>query len=146
VHTSFSLYCYPLVMSTTATLFLDNNAFVGDIPEELYLLTGLSRLQISNNTGLTGNISSGIGAMSNLTTLVASNTSLSGSIPESLFSLTKLQYLDLHMANFNGGLSQSFSNLNELGSVMLSNNSFSGSIPSGFAELSFLSKFLILHW
>jgi hypothetical protein len=112
----------------------------------LYSLTGLSRFQISNNTDLTGNISTAVGKLSNLTSLGASNTSLSGSIPESLFWLTKLQQLDLHMNDFTGGLSEFFANLTELGSVMLSDNSFRGVIPPGIAELSFLSTLLLFCW
>jgi hypothetical protein len=120
----------------TATLLLDNNALMGDIPDELYLLTSLSRLQVSNNTGLTGKISFAVGRMSNLTSFDASDTSLSGSIPESLFSLTKLQYLDLHRGNFNGRLSQSFA----LSSLI------SGAIPAGLAKLSFLRRLLMLSY
>lgn len=134
VHTS----CAPKL---TATLFLDNNEFVGDVPDDLYSLTNLSRLQLSNNTGLTGPISTSVGKMTNLISFKASNTSMGGSIEDSLFSLTKLQHLDLYMGSFNGGLSASFANLTELSSLKLYNNSFSGTIPAGLAQATYLSKF-----
>ena len=131
----------PCAPKLTATLFLDNNEFVGDVPEDLYSLTNLSRLQLSNNTGLTGPVSTAVGKVTNLISFRASNTRMGGPIPDSLFSLTNLQHLDLYMGSFNGGLSASFANLTELASLKLYNNSFSGTIPAGLAQAKYLSKF-----
>ena len=119
---------------------MEDNLFTGALPDELFEMTSLVRLHMSNNPGLSGSLSSNMGNLSNMLVFRASNTSLGGPLPESLFAMTKLQDLDLFLGSFNGGLSNSFSNLTEIESIKLYSNALTGTIPAGMAQSTFLSK------
>ena len=119
---------------------MEANSFTGSIPEELYTMTSLTRLHLSNNTGLVGSLSSSLGNLNNMITFRASNTRLGGPLPESMFAMIKLQDLDLFYNSFDGTLSTAFSNLTEIEHIRLHSNLLTGTIPAGMAQSSFLSK------
>ncbi|KAG0795528.1 hypothetical protein G6F22_005095 [Rhizopus arrhizus] len=73
----------------------------GTIPDQLYSLTGLQILDLSNNR-LTGQISSSIGNLVNLERLNLGHNSLTGLIPDQISQLTKLQSLSLNYNLLNG--------------------------------------------
>ncbi|KAG0745162.1 hypothetical protein G6F23_004623 [Rhizopus arrhizus] len=73
----------------------------GTIPEQIYSLTKLQTLDLSNNR-FTGQISSNIGNLVNLHRLNLGRNSLTGPIPDQLAQLTKLQSLTLNYNLLNG--------------------------------------------
>jgi hypothetical protein len=140
VFTNFRLLIPLRFLLLSGTLNIGKNGFTGTLPEELYTLTNLTSLDLSN-TNLRGEISSDIGALSRLIHFVAGNTEMSGTLPEQLFSLGELHTLDLSFGNFTGSLSESFSNLTNIDVAQLHNNGFDGTIPPGFERLPFLRKY-----
>lgn len=139
---TFSDFLFICLTSLWLSELLDigSNGFTGALPEELYELTNLVSLNVSD-TNIRGEISSGIGAMSNLFHLYAGSTGVGGSLPTQFFSLNQLQKLDLSVANFTGTLSESFSNLTNLDLIKLDHNRFNGTIPLGLENLPFLGTF-----
>ena len=121
------------------TLNFGNNGFTGTVPKELYALTNLTTLDLSN-TKLYEEISTAIGAMSQLVYFRAANTGIRGTLPTQLFSLAELRTLDLSSGKLTGSLSESFSKLTNLDVAILHNNGFTGTIPAGFGRLPFLGK------
>jgi len=77
----------------------------GTIPSEIFKITTLSELDISNNT-LDGNLPGGLnGLNSSLTILNLSNNNLSGDIPDDFYaSLTALETLNLNNNNFGSNM------------------------------------------
>ncbi|CAO2821098.1 unnamed protein product [Amaranthus hypochondriacus] len=73
---------------------MSNNELQGEIPDEIFSLTGLVSLDLSSNT-LSGTISAKVGQLTALEFLDLSNNHLSGEIPDSLANLNFLSILDL---------------------------------------------------
>jgi hypothetical protein len=128
------------------TLYLNDNALSGEVPEELYSLSGLTKLNLSNNTNVSGTLSSRIGQLLNLEELIAMNTTMAGNLPEELFTLAELRKLDLSFGQWSGSLSESVTGLTNLESAVLHSNSFSGIIPNDFALLSSLRELLVVFF
>jgi hypothetical protein len=128
-------------LSQSEILNVGSNGFTGTLPEELYTLSTLATLDLSN-TKLRGELSIDVGGLSKLISFRASNTQMSGTLPTQLFSLTNLWTLDLSFGDFTGSLSGlPFSDLTDLDTALLSHNRFTGTIPSGLENLPYLSKF-----
>lgn len=103
-------------------LTLFSNNLVGNLPEEIGVLTNLTSLILPSNK-LVGTIPSTIGELTNLTSLVLGMNELSGSIPSEISNLTNLQSLGVQNNKFNGPLPD-FSSLTKLVDVDISNNLF----------------------
>jgi len=84
---------------------LSGHQITGTIPSEIFKITTLSELDISNNT-LDGNLPGGLnGLNSSLTILNLSNNNLSGDIPDDFYaSLTALETLNLNNNNFGSNM------------------------------------------
>ncbi|KAJ1687970.1 hypothetical protein LUZ63_019360 [Rhynchospora breviuscula] len=83
------------------SLDLSGNNLVGNIPEEIGALEGLTNLNLSRNK-LSGFIPRSIGNLQLLESLDFSNNELSGSIPSSLADLTFLSHLNMSYNNLSG--------------------------------------------
>ena len=127
-------------------LTLESNDFSGTIPNEIYTLSSLRRLRLSNNTELAGTLSADISQMNSIVELGLANTGLGGTLPDGLFDLTSLQSLELSKASFSGILSESFQQLTNLDHLRLNNNTFQGMLPSAFANLTYLRKCETADW
>lgn len=92
------------------SLTLDFVGVSGQIPEELALLTGLTRLSIR---------SEGVGS-----------PSLSGSLPESIGMLENLETIRLNENNIGGVLPTTIGGLSNIRVFLLGGNSIGGTIPS----------------
>ncbi|KAK2447455.1 protein NSP-INTERACTING KINASE [Trifolium repens] len=91
------------------------------------------------SAGLSGVISSGIGNLSHLRTLLLQNNQLSGPIPVEIGNLLELQTLDLSGNQLVGNIPSSLGSLTHLSYLRLSNNKLSGLIPQLVANLTGLS-------
>ncbi|RWR90748.1 Protein kinase domain-containing protein [Cinnamomum micranthum f. kanehirae] len=84
---------------------------------------------LSNNRGLTGPVSSMIGNLQNLTTLILAGCQFSGNIPNEIGNLTKLSYLALNSNNFTGEMPPSFGMLSNVTWLDVAENQLSGPLP-----------------
>ncbi|RDX67980.1 putative LRR receptor-like serine/threonine-protein kinase, partial [Mucuna pruriens] len=91
------------------------------------------------SAGLSGTISSGIGNLSHLHTLLLQNNQLSGPIPTEIGKLLELQTLDLSGNQLDGAIPNSLGFLTHLSYLRLSKNKLSGQIPQLVANLTGLS-------
>jgi Leucine-rich repeat (LRR) protein len=146
--------------SSLKILHLHKNSFGWQsIPEELFDLTNLQELELSDSmfsgtlstkvgnmvslksfsligNELTGQIPSEIGMLQNLKDLELSNNSWFGTLPASVTGLVSLEalFLDndkIDLAGISGPL-RSFTSMPKLRELHLSKNSFTGTIPNDF--------------
>lgn len=151
-------------LSQLGYLIINKNTISGEIPTNMYELTNLTHLDLSNNIYLYGNISSDIenlvvlknlklhftgingtipneiGNLSELEILDLGSTLLGGEIPESLSKLVKLRTLILHKCDFISSIPKSFDNLIELTSLDLNGNGLYGNIPTELGALGNLKQ------
>jgi len=139
IHISFNQFSrFPSeIYSLTGlqVLSLSNNPMTGTIPGELSKLTSLLYFSC-NSCGFQGTIPLFFGSkLSSMTYLSLANNKLTGSIPSVLANLPNLQYIDLSSQTpRGGGISgnvPSFKSLT-LSQIYLSKNKLSGTLPSDF--------------
>jgi hypothetical protein len=109
---------------------LPANNLGGDLPDEVYSLTKLTKLIMDDNKNISGSISTLIGNLQDLIFFDLDHNNMDGSLPEELFTLTKLEALDLNSNQFTGALSPSIGNLSELVVLQIEDNLFSGDVPT----------------
>jgi Leucine-rich repeat (LRR) protein len=102
--------CYSIEYTTE--LDLSNSGLTGEIPSEIGNLTNLTKLYLNGNQ-LTGSIPPEIGNLTNLTRLILYNNQLTGSIPSEIGNLTHLNFLYLHNNQLTGEIPESLCNLVE---------------------------------
>jgi Leucine-rich repeat (LRR) protein len=117
-----------------------SNSFTGTIPEDMWRLRHLIRVDLEDNTWLSGSISSTIGLATNLTMLYFGGNQLEGSLPSEIFSLTSLESLSLGRNRFTEQLMPTeFGQLADLNfHLFLQEAGFLGPIPSELGLLSSL--------
>ena len=126
----------------TTELDLSNRGLTGDIPSEIGNLTNLTYLDLRNNQ-LTGSIPPEIGNLTNLTILNLRNNQLLGSIPPQIGNLTNLDYLDLKSNDLTGSIPSEIGNLTNLTYLDLRWNDLTGSIPPQIGNLTNLTYLLL---
>ncbi|KAG6426164.1 hypothetical protein SASPL_110382 [Salvia splendens] len=94
---------------------------------------------------LSGKISTSIGNLTHLTSLLLQGNNITGEIPPELGELPKLQQLDLSDNLLTGEIPLSLSHLRSLGYMRLNNNSLTGTIPQALGNMTQL-KFLDLSF
>ena len=161
-------WCSDKPVSEWYGVYTDENGFViqlelyesnGQIPNELFVLTYLKVLCISNYSGNTystrptdinklsnleklqlsghykGTLPTSIGDCLNLSHLTISDSKIRGSIPTELGKLVNLKYLDFSFNSLSGELPESLGNLLQLENIMLRNNQLTGNIPQTIQKL-----------
>eukprot|EP00980_Cylindrotheca_fusiformis_P013057 scaffold3267_cov140-Cylindrotheca_fusiformis.AAC.19 len=110
-------------------IWLSNNFFETQIPEEFLFLGSLKLFRFENNL-FTGSIATWIGLLTNLQDLRVNSNNLQGTIPAELGLLTDL--VDLRIGNnfWNGNLPNIFNNLSHLKTFEMSDTVLGGNIPS----------------
>ncbi|XP_027099740.1 protein NSP-INTERACTING KINASE 3 isoform X2 [Coffea arabica] len=88
---------------------------------------------------LFGTLSSAIGNLSNLESVLLQNNAIYGPIPSAVGKLVKLQTLDLSNNKFDGDIPSSLGDLKNLNYLRLNNNSLSGPIPETLSKLEGLT-------
>ncbi|CAB9521076.1 LRR receptor-like serine threonine-protein kinase [Seminavis robusta] len=106
----------------------------GTLPPEVFLLTGLTILDI-HDAGITGSIPSEIGMLSILTNLNLHTNQITGKIPSEVGRLPLLQKLDLHSNQISGSIPAILGKTNLTG-LHLDDNAISGTLPAGLGSLS----------
>jgi hypothetical protein len=145
-----------------ASISLEANGLVGNVPPDVYNLTALTSIDLKGNeinflfngiekltsletlilssTGLTD--ISGIGKATSLKSLVLTSNSLV-SLPTEIYGLSNLQSLMLNYNGIAGTLPSALGKLTNLQSFYLYHNKVVGSIPSQIGYLSNLSIFSV---
>ena len=129
-----SVYSTGLVRS----LSLNNNGLSGEIPSEIGNLTQLVGLYLQNNE-LSGEIPSEIGNLTQLVGLYLQNNELSGEIPSEIGNLTQLTSLNLYGNELSSDIPAEIGNLTRLTNLDLAYNDLSGKIPSEIGNLTQLT-------
>ncbi|KAL7213975.1 hypothetical protein ACSBR1_026410 [Camellia fascicularis] len=101
----------------------------GSLSNDILSLSELQYLDLSNNKGLTGTLSSLIGNLNQLTTLILIGCSFFSPIPDSIGSLQQLVFLALNANSFSGPIPPSIGNLSNLSWLDLTENQLNGTIP-----------------
>ncbi|MFQ6633991.1 hypothetical protein Gotur_010872, partial [Gossypium turneri] len=100
----------------------------GQLPSGIGNLTQLQTLSLRFNA-LSGSIPADFAKLTSLRNLYLQGNRYSGEIPLFLFSLQNLIRLNLASNNFTGSIPESVNNLTRLGTLYLESNHLSGSIP-----------------
>ena len=124
--------CYSI--TNTTWLGRINEGLTGEIPSEIGQLTNLATLKLQYNE-LTGSIPPEIGNLTNLVKLDLRYNNLSGSIPTEVWSLISLKELGIQKNQFSGTIPSAIGNLTELTHLYLYGNQFTGSIPAEIGNL-----------
>ena len=120
-------------------LYLSFRGLTGQIPSELGNLSNLKRLYLADND-LTGQIPSELGNLSNLRGLSVFNNELTGQIPSELGSLSNVEWLSLASNSLTGQIPSELGNLSNLRGLSVFNNELTGQIPSELGNLSKLES------
>ncbi|KAG7563495.1 Protein kinase domain [Arabidopsis suecica] len=88
---------------------------------------------------LSGTLSSSIGNLTNLQTVLLQNNYITGHIPHEIGKLMKLKTLDLSTNNFTGQIPFTLSHSTNLQYLRINNNSLTGTIPSSLANMTQLT-------
>ncbi|KAG9137827.1 hypothetical protein Leryth_022287 [Lithospermum erythrorhizon] len=91
------------------------------------------------SVGLSGSLSSSIGNLTYLQTMLLQNNMISGPIPPEIGKLLELRTLDISGNQLDGEIPSSLGSLTRLSYLRLSRNKLSGHIPRSVANLSGLS-------
>ena len=129
--------CYSI--TNTTWLGRINEGLTGEIPSEIGQLTNLVTLKLQYNE-LTGSIPPEIGNLTSLVKLDLRYNNLSGSIPTEIWSLTSLIELRIQKNQLSGTIPSAIGNLTELTHLYLYGNQFTGSIPTEIGNLINLAK------
>ena len=124
--------CYSI--TNTTWLGRINEGLTGEIPSEIGQLTNLATLKLQYNE-LTGSIPPEIGNLTSLVKLDLRYNNLSGSIPTEVWSLIGLKELGIQKNQFSGTIPSAIGNLTELTHLYLYGNQFTGSIPAEIGNL-----------
>ena len=116
-------------------LNLYDNGLTGDIPSELGRLSNLTWLVLYDNQ-LTGEIPPELGSLSNLTRLHLSRNQLTGEIPPEFGRLSDLEALFLDVNELTGEIPPELGSLSNLGRLHLPYNKLTGEIPQELGQLS----------
>jgi len=127
-----------LVTSLTS-LDLNSNNLWGTVPPEIQYLASMRQLVLANNV-LSGSCPPSIWALTNLEVLNIENNDLTGHIDEDsgIFDLTKLEVLSLLGLNMKGSIPTQIGYLSRLSSLDVSLNFFESTLPTEIGLLSYL--------
>ncbi|XP_073122178.1 leucine-rich repeat receptor protein kinase HPCA1-like [Henckelia pumila] len=110
------------------SITLASTGLSGQLTSDIGGLSELLILDLSYNKGLTGSLPS-FENLKKLTSLILVGCGFSGPIPPSVGSLQKLVFLSLNSNNFIGGIPPSIGHLSNLYWLDLADNKLSGTIP-----------------
>lgn len=106
-------------LSRLAYLWLNDNMFSGPLDPELFATKGFKYLQelLLHNNQITGTIPNEIGMMPRIRFISLHNTKLVGTIPSSLGMLTELEVLKLHETDLTGSVPDEICHLVQRGTL-----------------------------
>ncbi|XP_077226177.1 putative receptor-like protein kinase At3g47110 [Tasmannia lanceolata] len=124
-------------------LVMSNNSLGGEIPSNLTHCRDLGVIELGYNE-LTGKIPIQLSTLPKLSWLFLYNNNLTGSIPPQLGNVSSLTRLYLIENSLEGCIPHDLARINNLMQITLSSNLLSGTVPSSFYNnLSFLVEFAV---
>lgn len=123
-------------------LNLRYNNLVGDIPNEIGNLTGITKLELNRNK-LNGSIPKDIGNLSNLKILNLSTNELTGTIPIEINKLDSLIIFNIYDNKIRDTIPLEITMLKNLETLNLGGNEFIGSIPVEISQLKNLDTLFL---
>ncbi|XP_072993063.1 leucine-rich repeat receptor protein kinase HPCA1-like [Typha latifolia] len=111
------------------SLRMSTMSIKGQLSGDIGQLTELVYLDLSFNPELGGSLTSKIGNLKQLTTLILAGCSFSGTIPQELGNLAKLSFMALNSNRFTGKLPASLGLLSNLLWFDVADNQLTGSLP-----------------
>ncbi|XP_028804770.1 receptor-like protein 19 [Neltuma alba] len=115
-------------LTNLTTLHLRNCNLIGMFPKQIFQISNLQVLDLSDNQNLQGSLPY-FQHNAFLRSLNLSRTGFSGQLPSYLLNLRMVSSLDLSKSKFHGRLPSSISELTSLVHLDLSFNNFTGSLP-----------------
>jgi len=116
------------------SLSLRNNQLAGSIPEQLVILSQLSRLDLNDNA-ITGSIPTELGSLNSLVRLDLQNNKIARRVPTEIGQLTLLKDIDLSSNFISGTLPTSIASCVALQELRLTNNMLITTIPTELGNL-----------
>ncbi len=117
-----------------AYLDLTNNNLVGQLPNDISVLSELIMLGLEHNPGITGPIPEGLYDCTKLLWLHLGVNGFTGQLSPKIGNLTELEMLTLYTTEVSGPLPKELAKLDKLEEIMLFWNQFSGKVPAEFKE------------
>ena len=102
-------------------LFLSGNHLSGEIPAELFTLSKLENIDLTEND-YAGSIPEGFGTMASLAHLSLRGNAFTGTIPSDLFSDTRITFLDVSDNHLSGAIPAALNQMTSLEYLNLSEN------------------------
>ncbi len=127
------------ILSKLKTIILHANKITGEIPSSFSNFAELEKLHLDFNK-MTGTIPVFFGNLSFFRELTLGNNQFSGEIPSVLGQLTNLKILSLADNSLEGLIPISLTNLLNLEQLHLAGNNLSGEIPEALSNLSNLKQ------
>ncbi|KAK9107126.1 hypothetical protein Syun_023137 [Stephania yunnanensis] len=128
-----------LSISALSHLNVSQNNITGHFPPEIFQLTNLETLDLSENFYLTGSLPEFSSQQNySLQEIILSGTKFSGSIPQSIRKLVLLRKFHISQCNFSGMVPHSIWDVGQLKFLDLVGNNLEGQIPSSISKLSHL--------
>ncbi|KAJ7525392.1 hypothetical protein O6H91_17G048200 [Diphasiastrum complanatum] len=128
------------LLTNLTWLFLGQNQFGGEVPQQITSLISLQMLDLRANN-FRGRIPQGLGQLKFLKYLMLQSNNLTGSLPAEITTLPNLIYLDVSDNPLGSTIPDYLGNLTNIQFLFLVNNSYSGYIPN---ELGFLTNLQVL--
>lgn len=124
-------------------LDVSQNAFTGDIPTEIGLLTDMTYLFFADNEFNAGPVPYWLEGMPTLEELSLKSTQRTGIIPTFLGTLSKMVLLDLDENKLQGTIPENLGDLTDLHILLLNRNNLTSTIPTSFKNLKKLKLLFI---
>lgn len=119
--------------------YIHENSGVPQIPNSLFELKDLRRIEFKGFSNLKGSISK-INTLPKLDTLILHNLSFSSPFPEELTQCTNLKYLEIVNCRFHGPLPASIGNLRNLETLKIEQTDMEGELPESIGNLTELKE------
>ena len=120
-------------------LILRSNELVGELPEDLGLLSSLVSIELPGN-GLFGTIPSSLQDVESLSILKLDSNEYSREFPATVTNLTNLKVLSLSLNRITGSLPSSLARLTNLEVFSMAANRLSSGIPAAISEMRELKE------